>query len=157
FTGMVNYNGIYQDIASGPGSVFSADGWAYTFSTDKLTGQNVAWLEVTFRSAQGNMLALYRSALITSNAIAAGAFPVNTWINLPITNQYDPNTFLITNSTSKLTAPAGSSYVRYQIVFQGDQKNSNGSVYFDDLKLDHIDGPVWGNWNLVWSDEFDGE
>src|ERR1051325_9626280 len=55
FTGSVNYNGIYQDIASGPGAVYSADGWAYTLSSDKLAGQNVAWLEVTFRSAQGNI------------------------------------------------------------------------------------------------------
>jgi len=63
---------------------------------------------------------------------------------------------LITNTTTRLTAPPGTSYVRYQIVFQGDQHNSNGSVYFDDLVLDRIGGAAWGNWNVVWSDEFNG-
>ena len=156
FTGLVNYNGIFQDIASGPGAVYSANGWAYTLASDRLSGQNMAWIEVTFRNAQGSILELYRSAQITTNAIASSAFPVNTWINLPITNQYNPNTFVITNTTTSLVAPAGTSYVRYQIVFQGDQHNSSGSVYFDDLVLDHVGGASWGNWNVVWSDEFNG-
>jgi beta-glucanase (GH16 family) len=121
-----------------------------------LAGQNVAWLEVTFRSARGNVLALYRSALITTNAIASGAFPPNTWIRLPITNQYNPNTYVCTNTVASLAAPVGTSYVRYQIVFQGDPLYSNGSVYFDDLALDRIEGPAWGDWNVVWSDEFNG-
>jgi len=156
FTGEGNYNGIYQDIASGPGAVYSANGWAYTLVSDRLAGQNVAWIEVTFRDARGNILELYRSAHITTNGMAVGVFPANTWINLPITNQYNPNTFLITNTTARLTAPTGTSYVRYQIVFQGDENNSNGSVYFDDLVLDQIGGARWGNWNVVWSDEFNG-
>jgi beta-glucanase (GH16 family) len=156
FTGSVNYNGIYQDIVSGPGAVYSANGWAYTLASDKLAGQNVAWIEVTFRSATGNVLALYRSALVTTNAIATGAFPVNTWINLSVTNQYNPATFTITNTTSSLVAPAGTSYVRYQIVFQGDESYSNGSLYCDDLMLDQIGGATFGNWNVVWSDEFNG-
>jgi beta-glucanase (GH16 family) len=156
FTGSVNYDGIYQDNISGPGTAYSASGWAFTLSTDKLAGGNVAWIEVTFRDAQTSILALYRSALITTNAIASGAFPANQWINLPITNQYDPTTFTITNTTSTLVAPPGTSFVRYQIVFQGDANNSGGSVYFDDLALNQTAGAPMGNWNIVWSDEFSG-
>jgi beta-glucanase (GH16 family) len=156
FTGTTNYNGIYQDNISGVGAVYAASGWACTSALDTLAGQNAAWIEVTFRDATANILALYRSALVNTNAIATGAFPENTWINLPVTNQYDPNTLTITNYTAALVAPAGASFVRYQVVFQGDAANSPGSVYFDDLSLTQTAGGPYGNWNIVWSDEFNG-
>jgi hypothetical protein len=156
FNGTVNFNGIYQDDLSGPGAVYAADGWAYTSASDTLAGQNAAWIEVTFRDVSANVLALYRSTIITSNAIAAGSFPKSAWRDLPVTNQYDPNTLLVTNQTTTLVAPAGTSFVRYQITFQGDAANSAGSVYFDDLTLGQTAGGPQGNWNIVWSDEFSG-
>jgi beta-glucanase (GH16 family) len=157
FNSQVNYNGIYQDNVSGPGVTYSANGWAYTLSSDVLAGQNIVWIEVTFRDVLGNVLALYRSAIITTNTIATGAFPENTWVNLAVTNQYNPNTYQVTNIVSTLTAPPGTSFVRYQIMFQGDQYNSGGSMYFDDLALNQAGTTAYGpDWNLVWSDEFNG-
>ncbi|MGO8839346.1 MAG: family 16 glycosylhydrolase [Limisphaerales bacterium] len=157
FNGQVNYTGIYQDYISGPGAVYSANGWAYTLSGDKLAGQNIGWIEITFRDASANVLALYRSALITTNSLANGIFPVNTWVNLPVTNQYNPNTSTITNTTAQLVAPAGAYFVRYQIVLQGDANTAaNGSLYFDDLNLAQTGNLPYGNWNIVWSDEFNG-
>ena len=157
FNGQVNYTGIYQDYISGPGATYSADGWAYTSSGDVLAGQNVAWIEVTFRDASANVLALYRSSFINTNIILAGTFPKNTWIDLPVTNQYNPNTFAITNRTAVLTAPVGTYFVRYQIVLQGDSNlTANGSVCFDDLTLNLTSVSAYGNWNIVWSDEFNG-
>ena len=156
FLGYVNYSGIYQDNITGPGAVFTADGWAYTSSSDQLAGQNIAWLEVTFRDASGNILTLYRSALITTNSISTGSFPANTWNHLFINTQYDPITYQAIGTVSSLTAPAGTSFVRYQITFQGDAQNSGGSMYFDDLNLSQIDGAPYGDWNIVWSDEFNG-
>lgn len=157
FNGQINYNGVYQDYASGPAAVYSADGWAYTLSSDTMAGQNLAWIEVSFRDASGNILALYRSSIVTTNSIATGAFPKNTWVDLRVTNQYNPNTYAITNTVSSLAAPAGTSFVRYQIMFQGDQYNSAGSMYFDDLTLNQTSaGPFGPDWNIVWSDEFNG-
>jgi beta-glucanase (GH16 family) len=156
FNGSINYSGVYQDNISGPGAVYAANGWAYSLASDVLAGQNVAWIEVTFRDVNANILALYRSALITTNAIASKTFPTSTWLNLPITNQYNPNTYEVTNYTSALVAPAGTSFVRYQIDFQGDAAYSDGSVYFDDLTLTQTAGGPQGNWNIVWSDEFNG-
>ena len=156
FNSQVNYTGVYQDYISGPGVVYSADGWAYVLSTDKPTGQNAVWLEVTFRDASANVLALYRSVVLTAASFTNGTFPVNTWADLPVTNQYNPNTFLVTNTTSQLTAPAGTYFVRYQVVFQGDAANSGGSMYFDDLNLAPAGGPPYGSWNIIWSDEFNG-
>ena len=156
FTASVNYTGIYQDHIAGPGAVYSGGGWGYTSSADTLAGQNVGWIEITFRDAGGSILALYRSTLITTNLISTGQFPKSSWVYLPITNQYDPGTFTITNTISALVAPARTSFVRYQIVFQGDSHFSTGSLYFDDLDLEQVGGAPYGNWNLTWSDEFNG-
>jgi hypothetical protein len=153
FDGAVNYSGVYQDYLSAPGATYDAGGWVFTAANDALAGKNAAWLEVTFRDALGNILALYRSALVTTNALASGAFPENQWTWLPITNQYDPATFQPTGSVSHLTAPAGTFFLRFQIVFQGDTAGSAGSMYFDDLQLTQTGR---GNMNIVWSDEFDG-
>ena len=156
FNGVTNDTGIYQDYISGPGAVYSADGWAYTSPSDTLAGQNVAWIEVTFRDANANILALYRSALITTNTITSGTFPTGTWIDLPVTNQYNPGSLQFMHGVSQLVAPAGTYFVRYQIVLQGDALYSNGSMYFDDLNLAPAGGAPYGNWNIVWSDEFNG-
>ena len=156
FSGSVNYSGIYQDYISGPGASYSAEGWAYTATNDAVAGQNAAWIEVTFRDAAANILALYRSALITTNSFATGAFPKSRWNNLPITNQYNPNTFIVTNTTSQLLAPAGTIFLRYQIVFQGDAIFSGGSMYFDDLNLLRASSAPYGDMNITWSDEFSG-
>jgi beta-glucanase (GH16 family) len=156
FNGQVNYTGVYQDYISGPGVVYSADGWACTLANDRLAGQNVAWLEVTFRDANANVLALYRSALITTNSLATGAFPTSVWSDLPVTNQYDLQTYQVTNTPAQLVAPAGTCFLRYQIIFQGDANYSGGSVYFDDLNLNPVAGTPYGNMNIVWDDEFDG-
>lgn len=157
FNGVTNYTGIYQDYISGPGANYAASGWAFTTNTDVLAGHNVGWIEVTFRDVNANVLALYRSSLINTNAIKTGSFPTNTWVNLAVTNQYDPNTLVITNRTSLLVAPAGTYFVRYEIKLQGDpQTSANGSLYFDDLVLNQSGSAPYGNWNIVWSDEFNG-
>ena len=101
FGGAVNYSGIYQDYISGPhATVYAVDGWAHCAANDVLTGQNVAWLEVSFRDAKGNILALYRSALINTNTLSNGSFPKDKWNNLAVTNQYDPGSFQVTILTS---------------------------------------------------------
>src|SRR5207249_2557164 len=83
----------------------------------------------------------------------SGAFPKSTWIRLAVTNQCDPVSLAITNTVTSLVAPAGTSYVCYQITLQGDVAKSNGSLYFDDSVLDQT-ATGSNNWNLVWNDEF---
>lgn len=156
FSGTVNYSGIYQDCISAPGATYSASGWGNIANNDALAGQNAAWLELSFRDAAGNMLALYRSAVITSAGITSGAFPKSQWFNLPLTNQYSTASYQLTNTVATLVAPAGTVFLRYQVVFQGDANYSGGSVYFDDLNLVRTSSAPYGNMNIVWSDEFDG-
>jgi len=145
FSGVTNYNGIYQDYISGPGASYTADGWARTSSSDALAGQNLVWIEVSFRDANANILAAYNSIKISTNLLQSGSFPKDTWVHLQVTN-----------SSSNLVAPAGTYFVRYQVVFQGDAAGSGGSVYFDDLALNPTGQSAYGNWNIIWSDEFNG-
>jgi beta-glucanase (GH16 family) len=157
FNGSVNYSGIYQDTLCGPGAVYAATGWAFTRSSDALAGGNAAWIEVTFRDAAATVLALYRSKVLTTNTLAeSGAFPRNTWNCLSVTNQYNSTTYQITNTVTRFVAPAGSVFVRLQVVFQGDAAGSGGSVYFDDLSLTQLSGAPYGDMNIVWCDEFNG-
>ena len=171
FIGAQNYTGIYQDNPSAPGAIYSADGWSYTASSDGngIHGQDAIWLEVSFRDASYNALALYRSVVVTSNNLA-GFGGVNTWFDLQITNQCSftndsaqillPGT--VTSTVTNLVAPAGTAYVRYQVVFAQGPDNANASMYFDDLTLNQTGGTTGGTsppgtqWNIVWSDEFNG-
>lgn len=156
FINQVNHTGVYQDYISGPGAAYSADAWAYAAANDSPAGQNNAWVEVTFRDANANILAIYRTAQINTNLIATGNFATGQWNHLQITNQYDINTFQVTNTTTQLVAPPGTVFLRYQVVFQGDGQYSSGSVYFDDLNLARTSVAPYGNMNIVWSDEFNG-
>ncbi len=164
FTSSDNYTGIYQDNTATPGSVYSGDGWAYSLSTDGggIHGQDQIWLEVTFRDAALDPLALYRSAIV-SGANIGGFGGLNQWFLLPVTNAWSftnsgtvPIAIAVTNTTATFIAPAGTAFVRYQIVFHQGPDNANGSMYFDDLSLNQISGSNTA-WNIVWSDEFDGE
>jgi len=91
---------------------------------------------------------------------------LNTWFDLQITNQcsftnalkliLSPGT--VTNTVTSLVAPSGTVYARYQIVFEQGKDNASGSMYFDDLTLNQTGGTVVvpPQWNIVWSDEFNG-
>ena len=168
FNAATNYTGIYQDNPSAPGAIYSADGWVCSLSSDNIKGQDLVWLEVSFRDASYNALALYRSAVVSSNNIA-GFGGLNTWFDLQITNQCYFNNPVklillpgtVSNTVASLVAPAGTAYVRYQIVFQQGPDNANGSIYFDDLALNQTGGtivtaPTPTQWNIVWNDEFNG-
>lgn len=153
--GGVNYSGVYQDYISGPGAEYTADGWAESPATDLLAGQNSTWLEVTFRDADANILALYRSAVLTN--FSGGTFPAGAWIELAVTNQCDPVSGAVIKTVDKLVAPAGTCFVRVQPLLRGDGNvSSGGSVYFDDLQLTPAGGAPYGDWNIVWDDEFNG-
>jgi beta-glucanase (GH16 family) len=154
-SGGINYNTIWQDYISAPGAIYNADGWAFT--TNVVQGGNQALIEVEFCDAFRNVLALYRSGVITAASSANnGVFPSMRWNDLMITNQYDPHTYQLTNTVSQLVAPPGTFYLVYMIQFTGDASNSVGSVYFDDMNLTQIGGVPYGNMNLAWSDEFNG-
>lgn len=128
YNGGGEYNGVYQDIPVNPGDTFAADGWALTPAVNPLFGGNVAWIEVTFRNVNGDVLGLNVSPFITANNAAS------TWTSLPVNTQIsasDGKTVL--GSSTTFTAPPGATFARYQIV--NHSTTGTGSVIFDDLKL----------------------
>jgi beta-glucanase (GH16 family) len=126
FNGSENYSGIFQDLAATPGQSFTANGWVLTPTGDSIAGGNTAWIEVTFRDAATNSLGLFRSMAVSTNT-AAGV-----WLNLAVTNQLDPVTFVAIGSVTNLVAPAGTAFARQQIVFR-QPLSAAGAVLFDDL------------------------
>jgi len=165
FNGVTNFTGIYQDNLSAPSNTYTADGWAYSLTGDRINGQDAIWLEVSFRDVAYNALALYRSTVVTSNNIA-GLGGYSKWFDLQVTNQCsftNPSAQIlipgaVTNTVTNLVAPAGTVFVRYQTVFRQGSDNANGSMYFDDLTLNQTGGtvPIAPQWNIVWCDEFNG-
>ncbi len=127
FSGSENLSGVLQDVPAAPGQSFTANGWVFTPADDSIAGGNTAWLEVTFQDAS-NRLGLYRSAVVSTN------WPIGLWVNLAVTNQFDPVTYAPIGSVTNLVAPAGTITARYQAVFRQPQ-SAAGAVLFDDLKL----------------------
>jgi len=165
FNTSYNYTGIYQDNPSAPGATYSADGWVCTIGSDAVHGQDQVWIEVSFRDASSNALALYRSPVVTGASIA-GFGGTNVWFDLQVTNQCSftnaPALMLlpgaVIGAVTGPVAPPGTVWVRYQLVFAQGSDNANGSMYFDDLTLNQTGGGVTSprQWNIVWSDEFNG-
>ena len=128
FTGNQNYSGLYEDVPCVPGQSFTAGGRAFTPANDQIAGGNSAWIEVSFRDAAANLLSLYRTAAITP------ATPAGVWINLAVTNQFNPTNYSLIGPAPSLIAPVGTTFARYQVVFQ-QPGNDAGAVFFDDLNL----------------------
>lgn len=141
-----NVAGIYQDFNSAPGSVYEAGGWFYTLATDQMGPGNVAWAEVSFLGASGNLLALYKSADFSAEV------GTSEWFYYGITNVADLSqpmdtgdpsftTYAVTGAVSQLVAPAGTAKVRYRFAFT-QAGTTGGAVQFDDAVLDQISGPL---------------
>jgi hypothetical protein len=144
FIGPGNMTGIYQDAVAGPGSIWSAGGWALSHHQDLLSGGNTFWFEVSFRDSGNSILALYKSGANNGGLIAPldAALTPDTWLELSVTNQMDISDLsymLVMNNTSTFTAPPGTTKVRFQVVFS-QTTYDGGSVYFDDLTLTKIAG-----------------
>jgi beta-glucanase (GH16 family) len=128
FNGSFNDSGMYQDYPCAPGATFTAKGWAFTQSFDRIAAANTSWFEVTFRNSASNILAVYRSQVVDTNT------PPDVWIKYAVTNQFNPSTFAPMGSVSSMVAPAGTTFARGQVTFRQPQ-SAAGAVLWDDLNL----------------------
>lgn len=86
FIGATNYSGVYQDNLSAPGNTYTADGWAFSLGSDGdgIHGQDAIWLEISFRDASDNALALYRSAIVNPGQLRRDEYPVRFADHQPV-------------------------------------------------------------------------
>ena len=140
FNGAPNIQSFWQDKPCLPTAVFKADGWFYTLSTDNVwsgDGANYSWIEVSFRDASENILALYKSDLFT-----VANYSPDIWYDFQVTNVCQiVAPYAVTGSTNQLVAPPGTTHVRYQhslyqLLYGG------GSTFLDDAVLNQISGPI---------------
>ena len=150
FSGSANYQAVFQDNSSLPTSTYQADAWLKT-STNNAQGNSdimwsgddadYAWVEVSFRDASDNILALYKSDIF-SDTLGSVPYMAGPWIDFPVTNICSTNPpYSVIGSTNLLVAPPGTVKVRfqhtlYQLLYGG------GSCYMDDTTLNQISGPV---------------
>jgi len=123
--------GAMQTIAAAPGSTWTADGWTSTEVPDNIkanaNGSCRSYLQVLFLDATTNYgapLGSYTSAVIDTNTATS------TWFHLQVTN---------TSGGTTLTAPAGTAFVRFQMIMWQPGPSggvyAGGSVYWDDVEL----------------------
>lgn len=138
------------------GGLFQADG----------AGNEDGWIEVAFLDKNNLILADYRSVILdptyVANLVSSGDVTTLAngdayinWLNLPVTNQYDPTkivanadpdsyTAAITNTLASgqlMTAPPNTVNVQYRIaLFQAQYEG--GAPYYDDCALNLVGGPA---------------
>ncbi len=131
FSGGANESGAFQQLPATAGDEFAANAWLFTPTGDKIAGANSAWVEVTFRDATGAVLALHRSAALTSASTAG------VWQNFAVNQQLNPLTGAVISAGTRLVAPAGTAAVRKQLVFR-QPATAAGAVWFDDSDLSEM-------------------
>lgn len=130
FSGGANYSGVRQDVPTGQGSTWSATAKCLTHAQDQIgvwtgTGTNQCWIEVTFRDGSDNIVGgPYLSQIIENST------PVSTWFDMKVTNHIDGG--------YTLTAPPGTSKVRFQEVYYQPYGYAGGSVYADKMELNNL-------------------
>lgn len=146
YNGTNNVAGIYQTISSSPGSTYQASGWFYIKGNDQLGADCYTWLQVEFLDSVSNLVALYKSDNFNVNA------GLDTWINYSVDNACDItapvslgdpffHTYAITGAVSQLTAPAGTSLVRYRYCYL-QIASEGGAAFLDDADLEQLTGPI---------------
>jgi hypothetical protein len=169
-----------QDFACFPGNTYTADCWysAYVTNNGSIGGSGASgsglfgndgagnedgWIEVQFLDSGNNLLADYKSTIITpsfcANAAATLTLVTNAygpylpWEDFPVTNQYDVSTLTpgadpasngtVTNTLAAgqlITAPPGAVKLEFRIsMFQAQYES--GAPFYDDATLNQVGGP----------------
>jgi hypothetical protein len=112
-SGTTNSISVYQTFNPSQGDEFTFSGYAYSASDDPISGDNSAYLELTFFDENWNILGEQPvSSSITSSS------PTDQWIPLTVSG----------------TAPTGVVSFNVAMIFKQIDDDS-GSVFFDDLDL----------------------
>jgi len=129
-------SGTFQTVEAIPGQIYTASAWANNSSVDPLQGGNLADVQLIFLDDGGDELRVLE--------LLAGVddLPLDTWVKLELS----------------AIAPPGTASARIQILhIQINNPPTGGAVFWDDASLlgPPAVAPPPGDFELVWSDEFD--
>ena len=152
FTGNPNTSSFNQTVATIAGSVFTAGAYAYVSHEDLLSGKNSFFFEVDFLDGGGNLLGCYESTIVTNlTCTETTPFTVDAWNFLAVTNEMtivggtNSGQVALSIASGDITAPPGTTGVRFSAKFvqQGPpDQYDGGSIYFDDVNLGRLSGPI---------------
>jgi len=141
FSGAIGYSFYQQTIPTVAGSTWNASVYAYA-SHEDLPGPNNFVVQVSFLDKNNAIITQYESLNITNlNCAGTAPFPLDTWVQLLVTNQVQNGNIVATVPSGVLTAPVGTTSVQYTLLFE-NVNYAGGSVYVDDAVLDLINGPL---------------
>jgi hypothetical protein len=112
-----------QTFRAAPGSQWTASGWASTQTPNQMTSTETSYLEVQFLDSTmnyGSPLADYVSSTMTASSTPS------TWLPFQVVDN---------SSSTTLTAPPGTAFVRFQMRFTQPTGYPAGSCYWDDVQL----------------------
>jgi hypothetical protein len=141
FSAAISYSFYQQTLPTVAGSTWSASCWAYASHEDLMGGNNFV-VDVAFLDASSAVIREYQSVNVTNlTCNGANVFPLDTWVQLLVTNQVQNGVVIGTVPSGVFAAPPGTASVRYQLLFE-NVNYDGGSIYFDDAVLDLVSGPI---------------
>jgi hypothetical protein len=126
--GANSYTGVFQDRPTLPGQIYTASAWFFTPDAGigyPLTNSASANLQVQFYNSGGGLIVDYESTPFTTN------FPVDTWINMPVTNEYANDFVTVLGHGPLIVSPPGAASMRIQPGYHAPDAVSAGDVYID--------------------------
>jgi hypothetical protein len=160
FNASPNTCGEFQTFPAAPGGTFSAGGYAYS-SHEDLMGANNFWYEVDFYDATSTLLAAYESTVFGNLTCGEtnGPTPIDTWVDLIVTNQMQvtagANTGTVIGNTGPsgvFTSPPGTATVTFRAVYV-NINYAGGSCYVDEANLTQISGATPPTVSTITPDE----
>lgn len=126
--GANSFTGVFQDRPALPGQIYTASAWFYTPDANAgypLVNSATVNLQIQFHDAGGNLLVDYESAPFTTN------YPVDTWINMPVTNKYANDFVTLLGTGPQIVSPPGTASMRVQPGYHAPDAVSAGDAYID--------------------------
>jgi len=140
FNGNPNWSGLFQNLPAFGGQMWQANAHARHNAGDALTGTpNRVWMKVEFYRVAGGSYGSADMLYETQLEILSGASPTDTW----------------TANTLSAFAPAETVEARIVFVFE-QAASAAGAALLDDVSFEPVNSPPNVDWQLIWSDEFDG-
>jgi len=136
-----------QGIYAAPASTWTASGWTYA-SHEDLSGPNQFYYEVDFYNSAGTLIAAWESFVVQNLTCSETTpFPVDTWVNLAVTNQMQVTGGVNTGTViphygppiTVITAPSATASVAFKANFV-NINYAGGSIYLSDCALNLVSG-----------------